>query len=66
MFYVAQVAAATLNGLGRSRWTFAAHCASVAANLAVSLPLAAVYGLRGAVWGGSSPRPRTSPRARTS
>jgi O-antigen/teichoic acid export membrane protein len=55
MFYVAQMSAALLNGLGRSRAAFVAHAAGAAATLLVAIPLAAAFGLGGAVWGGLAP-----------
>ena len=55
LFYVAQISAALLNGLGQSRRPFVAHAAGAAATLLVALPLAAAGGLRGAVWGGLVP-----------
>ena len=55
LFYVAQISAALLNGLGQSRRAFVAHAAGAAATLLVALPLAAAGGLRGAVWGGLVP-----------
>lgn len=55
LMYPAQIVAAVLNGLGRSRSTFVAQVAFAAATLSVSLPLAATYGLAGAVWGGLFP-----------
>jgi O-antigen/teichoic acid export membrane protein len=55
MFYVAQMSAALLNGLGRSRAAFVAHAAGAAATLLVAIPLAASFGLSGAVWGGLAP-----------
>ena len=75
LFYVAQISAALLNGLGQSRRAFVAHAAGAAATLLVALPLAAAGGLRGAVWGGLVPAAvhaaasvlllrRLSPRAR--
>lgn len=53
--FPAQVMQALLNGLGRTRSTFAAQCAFSAATLVFSLPLAAMYGLAGAVWAGVLP-----------
>lgn len=50
--YVAQVSAALLNGLGESRRAFLAHAAAAIATIAAALPLAAAYGLAGAVAGG--------------
>jgi O-antigen/teichoic acid export membrane protein len=55
LFYVAQISAALLNGLGQSRRAFVAHAAGAAATLLVALPLAAAGGLHGAVWGGLVP-----------
>jgi O-antigen/teichoic acid export membrane protein len=55
MFYVAQMSAALLNGLGRSRAAFVAHAAGATATLLVAIPLAAAFGLSGAVWGGLAP-----------
>ena len=53
--FPAQVIGALLNGLGLSRLSFAAQSVYSAATLLVSLPLAAAYGLAGAVWGGLAP-----------
>ena len=53
--YVAAVSAALLNGLGHSRSAFLAHAAAAAATVLVSLPLAAKFGLTGAVWAGLFP-----------
>ena len=53
--FPAQVMQSLLNGLGRTRSTFAAQCAFSTATLLVALPLAAVYGLTGAVWSGVLP-----------
>jgi O-antigen/teichoic acid export membrane protein len=53
--FPAQVMQSLLNGLGRTRSTFVAQCAFSTATLLVSLPLAAVYGLAGAVWSGVIP-----------
>ena len=55
LVFPAQVMQALLNGLGRTRSTFAAQCVFSAATLLVSLPLAAKYGLTGAVWSGVLP-----------
>ena len=46
---------ALLNGLSRPRLAFVAQCAFSATTLLVSLPLAAAFGLTGAVWGGLVP-----------
>ena len=53
--FPAQVAGALLNGLGQSRASFLAQCAFSLTTLLVSLPLAARYGLTGAVWAGVLP-----------
>lgn len=53
--FPAQVIGALLNGLGRSRQSFGAQFVFAGATLLVSLPLAASYGLAGAVWGGLAP-----------
>lgn len=53
--FPAQVIGALLNGLGRSRQSFQAQFVFSAATLLVSLPLAAWYGLAGAVSGGLPP-----------
>jgi O-antigen/teichoic acid export membrane protein len=55
LVFPAQVMQALLNGLGRTRSTFAAQCVFSAATLLFSLPLAALYGLTGAVWSGVLP-----------
>jgi O-antigen/teichoic acid export membrane protein len=55
LVFPAQVMQALLNGLGRTRSTFIAQCAFSITTLVVSLPLAAVYGLTGAVWSGMLP-----------
>lgn len=55
LVFPAQVMQALLNGLGRTRSTFAAQCAFSVTTLLFSLPLAAVYGLTGAVWSGVLP-----------
>lgn len=55
LVFPAQVMQALLNGLGRTRSTFAAQCAFSATTLLFSLPLAAIYGLTGAVWSGVLP-----------
>jgi O-antigen/teichoic acid export membrane protein len=55
LVFPAQVMQALLNGLGRTRSTFAAQCAFSLATVLLSLPLAAKYGLTGAVWGGVLP-----------
>ena len=55
LVFPAQVIGSLLNGLGHSRASFLAQCAFSAATLLVSLPLAAAYGLAGAVWGGLLP-----------
>ena len=55
MFYVAQVSAALLNGLGKSRAALVAQMAGAAATLLVAVPLAAKFGVSGAVWGGLAP-----------
>jgi O-antigen/teichoic acid export membrane protein len=55
LVFPAQVMQALLNGLGRTRSTFAAQCAFSAATVLFSLPLAALYGLTGAVWAGVLP-----------
>ena len=53
--FPAQVMLSLLNGLGRTRSTFVAQCAFSATTLLLSLPLAAAYGLTGAVWSGVLP-----------
>ena len=53
--FPAHVVLSLLNGLGRTRSTFVAQCAFSAATLLLSLPLAAAYGLAGAVWSGVLP-----------
>jgi O-antigen/teichoic acid export membrane protein len=53
--FAVQMMAAMLNGLGRSQGTFAAQAASAATNVMVTLPLAALFGLSGAIWGGLVP-----------
>src|ERR1019366_10787462 len=55
VFYLSQMAAAFLNGLGHSRWTFFAQVGAAISNAAICLPLAAVVGLYGAIWGGIVP-----------
>jgi O-antigen/teichoic acid export membrane protein len=53
--YPTQVIAALLNGLGHARSALVAQVAFAGATLAISLPLAARFGLMGAVWGGLIP-----------
>jgi O-antigen/teichoic acid export membrane protein len=53
--FPAHVTQALLNGLGRTGSTFLAQCAFSTVTLLVSLPLAAAFGLSGAVWGGVLP-----------
>lgn len=55
LFFPGQMMQAILNGLGRTRPAFAAQCAFAAATLLLSVPLAAAFGLNGAVWGGVLP-----------
>lgn len=55
LVFPAQLATGLLFGLGRSRRAFWAQGAFAAAVLAVSLPAAAAFGLRGAVWAGLLP-----------
>lgn len=53
--YPGQIIAAMLNGLGHSRATLIGQIAFAVVTLTVSLPLAAKFGLIGAVWGGLVP-----------
>lgn len=53
--YPTQVITALLNGLGHSRSALVAQLAFAGVTLAVSLPLAAKFGLIGACWGGLLP-----------
>jgi O-antigen/teichoic acid export membrane protein len=53
--FPAQVMQALLNGLGRARSSFVAQCAFSSATLLLSLPLAAKFGLTGAVAAGVLP-----------
>jgi O-antigen/teichoic acid export membrane protein len=55
IFYLSQMTAGFLNGLGHSRWTFFAQAGAAIANALICLPLAAVVGLYGAAWGGIVP-----------
>ena len=55
LYYLAQVVFGLMNGLGRSRWSFYAQSCAAIANAAICLPLAAVVGLVGSVWGGLIP-----------
>ncbi|WP_270933764.1 MATE family efflux transporter [Falsiroseomonas oryzae] len=53
--FPAQVVQAMLNGLGRTRDGFVAQCCFSATTILVSLPMAAAFGLTGAVWAGLLP-----------
>jgi O-antigen/teichoic acid export membrane protein len=55
VFYFSQMASAFLNGLGYSRYTFFAQVGAAISNALICLPLAAVVGLYGAIWGGIVP-----------
>lgn len=55
MIFPAHMAMAFLNGLGRTRLTFVANCVFAGSTALVSLPLAARFGIAGAVWGGLFP-----------
>ena len=55
MYYFCQVLFGLLNGLGKSQWSFYAQSWAAITNAAVCLPLAAVVGLIGTVWGGLAP-----------
>jgi O-antigen/teichoic acid export membrane protein len=55
LFYFSQMIAAFLNGLGHSRWTFFAQVGAAMTNAMICLPLAAIVGLYGAIWGGIFP-----------
>lgn len=55
LFFPSQIVQALLNGLGRTRSAFSAQCAFSGATLLLSVPLAALFGLTGAVWGGVLP-----------
>ncbi len=54
-FYIWQMFAGLFNGLGKSRWTFYAQLSVAIINSLISLPLAAVVGLLGALYGGIVP-----------
>jgi O-antigen/teichoic acid export membrane protein len=55
MMYVGNVSVSILNGLGRGRAGFIATTLAAAGAAAVSVPLAAAFGVRGAAWGGVVP-----------
>jgi O-antigen/teichoic acid export membrane protein len=55
MMYVGNVSISILNGLGRGHAGFIATAIAAAGAAAVSVPLAAAFGVRGAAWGGVVP-----------
>jgi glycosyltransferase involved in cell wall biosynthesis/O-antigen/teichoic acid export membrane protein len=55
VFYVSQIFAGFLNGLGKSQWTFYGQALTAVVNTGVCLPMAAVYGLVGAIGSGVLP-----------
>jgi O-antigen/teichoic acid export membrane protein len=55
VFYLSQMSAAFLNGLGHSRWTFYAQVGAAITNAMICLPLAAIVGMYGAICGGIFP-----------
>jgi O-antigen/teichoic acid export membrane protein len=55
MYYLSQTLSGLFNGLGESRWTFYAQLSAAITNSMIALPLAAVVGLLGALYGGIVP-----------
>jgi O-antigen/teichoic acid export membrane protein len=55
MMYVANVSVSILNGLGRGHVGFIATAVAAGGAMAISVPLAAAFGVRGAAWGGAVP-----------